>query len=341
MGGGGSKTKIENYANVLNQQMTDISMSVVNKSVNETAASLGLQQLIRITDTKVAGDVTVSGVRMAQAGTQEFTSLNKVMREKDVKTELVTEVLNKMKQSAAGAEKLMPTFFGDKDDADITNKVDIKNIVSTTINQHMENVDMNSCMATANFDQRIEVAYTEIGGNLTIEDIDFSQDAQQVADCISDTGSKDSIGTTIVKKVLNEAEQKGRKDGLVKQAGEALPINKIVALAGLGLKAYQSGPTQAAMERATAQRQSPVQGGGMMVTIIAVIVVVIVVVLVIVLAMRGGGKKSRRPRMMRPPPGYPGMYPGYGQQFMRTPGMQPGMQPGMPMQPGMQMGRPR
>ena len=243
MGGSSSKekeTKILNSTTIqssmkqINEQINNMTMSVIQKNLMKTAASATIKQEVKVKGVIVAGDVNISNVNQSAQVEISVSSL----QDSDLKQDLITDTMNdmsaKLKEAmdasasgdASSGDQMIGAIAGAVSDmgnaaaatggADISSseKTNVQNImnvstetelvnkIESSITSDIMNETVSEISNQLEVDQSIGVEDSVVGGSINITNIDQEVLSSQMLEAISKVGT----GSKIMAKMANVSE---------------------------------------------------------------------------------------------------------------------------------------
>lgn len=242
---------------ILNRSVNDfVANTIINQASHCSASTYQLQE-IDLSGMDIGGDLVIDTIDQEQSSNISFDCVQVSAIQNDIASGVVNEYLNTIKESFSSeamtqllnnAKTSSEQQFGGIGEAKASTKVNteyeytnitqvdehLQNIVENSISNNFNVEDLQECIATVKAHQRVVLANTTVGGNVSIGAITQRQATDLIANCLqqrnianditaqlitqlgidTDTTNQTSQTTTMESKTDTEAKNKGVFEGI-------------------------------------------------------------------------------------------------------------------------------
>lgn len=241
-----NSTSVQNSLSNINENVTDITMEIMQKNVQKTSAGSDINQKqkmgdviaagkgatvkgsqeqatdVKITvkalqETKMQNDIAKDLMNQLQTKLEEQMSMTQEQAQKDGE-QMVSEIMGALTAAIPGAKSETKSDTSIKNILDIQSEVELKNIVKQAVNIDMVTESVQEMVSSLSVAQEQEVGKLAALGDDSL--IEFTQNQSVTTDQVLEAVSKSGITSKMISSVANVSE------GDVKKAIEAGQSNK-------------------------------------------------------------------------------------------------------------------
>jgi hypothetical protein len=233
-------TRVSNSIKNINETINETTMSMVQESLKQTAASAEVKQTISIKGLKAVGDIDISGIKQkAEVEISVSTLTNSEMKQdlvQDTMNKLQTQIKDQMQMSQAQAsekgEQMVSELIGAVSDTmqglgasvtgtdtssksetsiqnllNIKNETELQNLVKNAVNVDLINKTIEKISSNIVGDQTIEIEDLEAGGSIAITNVEQEILSTQMLEAVTEVGTGSSILSTLSSTTKTEMDK--------------------------------------------------------------------------------------------------------------------------------------
>ena len=249
-------TNVQTALKNVNENINEMTMKVVQESLEKTAAGATVKQEIKIKNIKTEGDLTISGIKQKAQVQISISSLTNSELQQDLVTETMNELQTKLtesmkisqEQAQKQGEQMISEMVGALSGAissatgtkidevsktsiqnllNIESDTELQNIVKQSINSELINKTVKQIANNIVGDQTQEIENVEAGGNLVISNLEQEFLSSQILESINQVGT----GAEIISSIANTSKAEVEK---AVDAGQKITQEKQGTLGGIG-----------------------------------------------------------------------------------------------------------